>query len=42
MIPPDSPVHDALRLSGAGYPGEVVEGLDAALRALDGSLPADA
>jgi anti-sigma B factor antagonist len=37
VIPADSPVHDALRLSGAERPGEVVEELDAALRALDGS-----
>jgi anti-sigma B factor antagonist len=35
LIPADSPVHDALRLSGAEHPGEVVEHLDAALRALD-------
>lgn len=42
VIPPDSPVHDALRLSGAERPGELVEGLDAALRALDASSPADA
>ena len=42
VIPADSPVHDALRLSGARHPGEVVEELDAALRALDGSLPGDA
>jgi anti-anti-sigma factor len=42
VIPADSPVHDALRLSGSEHPGEVVEGLDAALRALDGSRPADA
>jgi anti-anti-sigma factor len=42
VIPADSPVHDALRLSGAERPGELVEGLDAALRALDASPPADA
>jgi anti-sigma B factor antagonist len=35
VIPPRSPVHDALRLSGAERPGEVVEELDAALRALN-------
>ncbi len=37
VIPADSPVHDALRLSGAERSGEVVEDLDAALRALDAS-----
>jgi anti-sigma B factor antagonist len=37
VIPADSPVHDALRLSGAERPGEVVEDLDGALRALDAS-----
>jgi anti-sigma B factor antagonist len=37
VIPADSPVHDALRLSGAERPGEVVEELDGALRALDTS-----
>jgi anti-sigma B factor antagonist len=42
VIPADSPVHDALRLSGAERPGEVVEELDAALRALDGSHSAGA
>src|ERR1700733_11982049 len=31
VIPADSPVHDALRLSGAERPGELVEALDAAL-----------
>ena len=35
VIPARSPVHDALRLSGAERPGEVVEELDAALRALN-------
>jgi anti-anti-sigma factor len=42
VIPPDSPVHDALRLSGAERPGELVEELNAALRALDASPSADA
>jgi anti-sigma B factor antagonist len=37
VIPADSPVHDALRLSGAERPGEVVADLDAALRVLDAS-----
>jgi anti-anti-sigma regulatory factor len=35
VIPPSSPVHDALRLSGAQHPGEVTEGVEDALRALD-------
>jgi anti-anti-sigma factor len=34
VIPPLSPVHDALRLSGAEHPGEVAEAVDEALRAL--------
>jgi anti-sigma B factor antagonist len=38
VIPPTSPVHDALRLSGADRPGEVVDALDDALHAL-GSAP---
>jgi anti-sigma B factor antagonist len=38
VIPPTSPVHDALRLSGADRPGEVVDALDDALQAL-GSAP---
>jgi anti-sigma B factor antagonist len=37
VIPADSPVHDALRLSGAERQGEVVEDVDAALHALDAS-----
>jgi anti-anti-sigma factor len=35
VIPPQSPVHDALRLSGAQHPGEVAEAVEDALRALD-------
>jgi hypothetical protein len=35
VIPPSSPVHDALRLSGAQHPGELTEGVEDALRALD-------
>jgi anti-anti-sigma factor len=35
VIPPRSPVHDALRLSGTQPSGEVVEGVEEALRALD-------
>jgi anti-anti-sigma factor len=37
VIPATSPVHDALRLSGADRPGEVAETVDDALRAIDGS-----
>jgi len=35
VIPPKSPVHDALRLAGAEHPGEVTEAVDEALRVLD-------
>jgi anti-anti-sigma factor len=35
VIPPRSPVHDAIRLSGAEHPGEVVEAVEEALRVLD-------
>ncbi len=35
VIPADSPVHDALRLSGAERPGEVTVTVDDALRAID-------
>ena len=42
VIPARSPVHDALRLSGAEHPGEVVENLGLALRALDGAARGDA
>src|SRR5581483_8523161 len=31
VIPPGSPVHDALRLSGADRPGEIAETVDEAL-----------
>lgn len=41
VIPPRSPVHDTLRLSGAERPGEVVEDLDAALRVFDASPTGD-
>lgn len=41
VIPADSPVHDALRLSGADRPGELAEELDAALRVLAASPSAD-
>ena len=35
VIPPRSPVYDALRLSGAERPGEVAETVEAGLRAID-------
>lgn len=34
VLPDGSPVHDALRLSGAERPGEVVETVEEAMRAL--------
>jgi anti-anti-sigma factor len=39
VIPPRSPVHDALRLSGADRPGEIVETLEDALKAVDSGRP---
>jgi anti-anti-sigma factor len=39
IIPADSPVHDALRLSGAERPGEVAESVEDALRALECAPP---
>ena len=42
VIPPGSPVHDALRLAGAEHPGEVTEAVDEALRVLDNRPLADA
>jgi anti-anti-sigma factor len=42
VIPPSSPVHDALRLSGADRPGEVAEAVDEALRGLDRPSPTGA
>ena len=42
VIPPGSPVHDALRLAGAEHPGEVTEAVDEALRVLDDRPLADA
>jgi anti-anti-sigma factor len=39
VIPPSSPVHDALRLAGAEHPGEVAEAVEDALRALDSAEP---
>ena len=35
VIPPSSPVHDALRLSGAERPGEMTVTVDDALQAID-------
>ena len=37
VIPPESPVHDALRLAGAERPGELAETVDDALRAVERS-----
>jgi anti-sigma B factor antagonist len=42
VIPPTSPVHDALRLSGADRPGEMVDTVADALRAIDRPSPAQA
>jgi anti-sigma B factor antagonist len=39
VIPPRSPVRDALRLAGAAHPGEVTEAVEDALRALDDLEP---
>jgi anti-anti-sigma factor len=39
VVPPGSPVHDALRLAGAEHPGEVSEAVEEALRALDSLEP---
>ncbi len=41
VIPSDSPVHDALRLSGAERPGELAETVDAALSTLQRASPAE-
>ena len=40
VIPPGSPVQDALRLSGAEHPGGVTEAVEEALRELDSPDPA--
>jgi anti-anti-sigma factor len=40
VIPAESPLHDALRLSGAERPGELADHVDAALRALEASADA--
>lgn len=39
VIPPRSPVRDALRLAGVEHPGEVAEVVEDALRALDHPEP---
>ena len=39
VIPERSPVHDALRLSGAERPGEIASSVGDALRRLDGPSP---
>jgi anti-anti-sigma factor len=41
VIPADSPVHDALRLSGAERPGEIAETVDEALKTINRSSPAE-
>jgi anti-anti-sigma factor len=41
VIPPDSPVHDALRLSGADRPGEIAETVDEALKTINRPSPAE-
>jgi anti-anti-sigma factor len=42
VIPADSPVHDALRLSGAERPGEITVSVEDALRSIDGGSPTGA
>jgi anti-anti-sigma factor len=42
VIPPRSPVHDALRLAGTQRPGEMAETVDDAVRALDPTSSAEA
>jgi anti-sigma B factor antagonist len=41
VIPADSPVHDALRLSGAERPGEIAETVDEALKTINRPSPAE-
>jgi anti-anti-sigma factor len=41
VIPGESPVHDALRLSGADRPGEFVATVEEALRALEAAPSAE-
>jgi anti-sigma B factor antagonist len=40
VIPPDSPVHDALRLSGAERPGDIAETVDEAQKTINRPSPA--
>src|SRR6185312_7919571 len=40
--PPESAVHDALRLSGAERPGKIAETVDAALSTIERPSPAEA
>ncbi len=42
VIPPSSPVHDTLRLSGVQRPGEIAETVQDALRAIDRPAAAQA
>jgi anti-sigma B factor antagonist len=42
VIPAETPVHDALRLSGVERPGEVAETVDEAIRTIDRPSPAEA
>jgi anti-anti-sigma factor len=42
VIPPESPVHDALRLSGAERPGEIAETVDEAVSTIDRPSPTEA
>jgi anti-anti-sigma factor len=41
VIPPQSPVHDALRLSGVDRPGETAETVDEALKTIARPSPAE-
>jgi anti-anti-sigma factor len=41
VIPPESPVHDALRLSGVDRPGETAETVDEALKTIARPSPAE-
>jgi anti-anti-sigma factor len=42
VIPPGSPVHDVLRLAGAGRPGEMADSVADAVRGFGGPAPAGA
>ena len=42
VIPERSPVHDALRLSGADRPGEIAKTVEEAMRAIDRPSPTEA